>query len=120
LKKLVSGELELLAEEVYHSSEESSGSSSEETSEESDIQDNESNDEQKESKNNESDETKERSLRKIKKNNSKSKKEANSSKRKHNIKHENITKLIDEKPIKKLKSKSFDINVNQLVTQKVS
>ncbi|ORX51427.1 hypothetical protein BCR36DRAFT_582976 [Piromyces finnis] len=118
LKRLVSGELELLAEEVYHSSGESSSSDNGDSSEGSDSQEKKSK-ENLNLDNNESDEIKkEKELGKVKSNNLKGKKDTTSNKRKHNIKHETITKLVNENPVKKLKSKGFDMNINQPITQK--
>jgi len=109
LKKLVSGELELLAEEVYHST---SSSSSEESSEEQEDEDKkESSDKESNSNINEK---KGKRIEKAKKNQSKNKQDG---KRKHH-KYETITKKIDEQPLNKLRSKSFELSVSPSISQK--
>jgi nuclear pore complex protein Nup98-Nup96 len=115
LKKLVSGELELLAEEVYHSTSESSSSdsSSDEESlekslniiDKSELDSVHFEDQLKDSEN-------------IKKHSLKKKDEDITGKRKH-IKNGNLFKT-DDQPLKKLKSKSIKVHVNHPISQKVN
>ncbi|ORX64064.1 hypothetical protein BCR32DRAFT_298227 [Anaeromyces robustus] len=116
LKKIVSGELELLAEEVYHSSTESiegSSSSSEDGSSD-----------EKKLKNKDSFSKNERKLKgknaadTLKRNHSKGKKEMILSKRKHNVKNEDLEKYSEDQPLKKLKSKNIELKDNLSITQK--
>jgi nuclear pore complex protein Nup98-Nup96 len=114
LKKLVSGELELLAEEVYHSTSESSNneaSSEEENSEKMIFQSNDKKEFESEKKSdNHKIKGKLKENENLKEQNLKHKEEIISGKRKHNSKYEGSFKSDDDHPIKKLKSKSLNTN----------